>query len=370
MKHKIFITGGHLTPALSVIQALDRNKWQIFYIGRKYALEGDSALSQEWILLNKSKDINFLTLVTGRIQRSITRYFIFSICKIPLGFFIGGYYILRYRPHIILTFGGYVAIPIVFWAVLLRIPVVLHEQTRRIGLANSLTAHFARKVCVSWPDMQKIYPGNKVIMTGNPVRMEIFEVKDVISLEGVKPLLYITGGSLGAHSLNVVICEGLKDLLNEYEIIWQTGNSLETRDFQRARGSVGRIKSDLKKRIHIYEYIPSTLIGFVFKNARIVVTRSGANILTELMAMEKLALFIPLPWSGGGEQLANANLLVDKHAAEMILQENFTVQKLKLTLQELQENPVVYLDNVKKIKQKYYKPNAASSIVQVVNSLV
>src|SRR5690242_4478734 len=145
---KLLITGGHLTPALGVLQNLPRGV-EVLYVGRKYALEGDNALSLEYQTITKM-GIPFANLVTGRIQRKLTKHTLSSFFKIPSGFYDAFKIIKTYHPDVILGFGGYVAVPICVIGSLLKIPIVIHEQTVSAGIANKLLARFADKICISW----------------------------------------------------------------------------------------------------------------------------------------------------------------------------------------------------------------------------
>src|SRR3989339_499065 len=145
---KIIIIGGHLAPALSVLEALPKNT-QVLFVGRKYALEGDNALSLEYNTIT-SLNIPFVGLNTGRLQRKITRFTLFSLLKLPFGIIKSFLILIDFKPDVVVGFGGYVSIPVTFCAFVLRIPVVIHEQTMEAGLTNRLVSRFAKKICISW----------------------------------------------------------------------------------------------------------------------------------------------------------------------------------------------------------------------------
>jgi len=155
MRKKIVVTGGHLTPALAVIEKLRQDGWQIVFFGRKHALEGDPAVSVEYKIL-KEQGIPFVNLTSGRLQRSLTRYTISSLLKIPLGLIQSFYYLLKFKPNVILSFGGYLALPVALAGWILRIPIVTHEQSVIPGLATRIITHFAKKICVSWPQTMEM----------------------------------------------------------------------------------------------------------------------------------------------------------------------------------------------------------------------
>ena len=173
--YKIVITGGHLTPSLLVIEELQkRDDWEIFYFGRKYATEGDKSPSLEAKIIPQ-KGIHFLPLNAGRLQQKFTRYTFIAFLRIPFGFLQAFFYLLKIKPNIVLSFGSYVSVPVVFSAWLLKIPVMVHQQTIVMGKADRINAKYARKIAVSWPESLNNFSKpdcrqikNKVVLTGNP----------------------------------------------------------------------------------------------------------------------------------------------------------------------------------------------------------
>src|SRR3990170_2659026 len=155
---KFVVTGGHMTPAVAVLEELFKKEREtkesvrILYVGRKYAMEGDrSTPSVEYQYILRL-GVSFASLVTGRVQRVFTWYTIPSLLKIPIGFFHALFILLRFRPDAILSFGGYIAVPVVVTGWLLGIPIVTHEQTLTFGRANKVIEVFAKKIAVSWED--------------------------------------------------------------------------------------------------------------------------------------------------------------------------------------------------------------------------
>jgi UDP-N-acetylglucosamine--N-acetylmuramyl-(pentapeptide) pyrophosphoryl-undecaprenol N-acetylglucosamine transferase len=360
----IFITGGHLTPALAVIEKFDKNKWEILYIGRKYALEGDKVVSVEYTIINQKK-IKFLTIFAGRIQRALTKYTLWSIIKIPIGFLQALYYVIKYKPNVILSFGGYVALPVVLAGWLFRIPIYTHEQTMSIGLANKIISKFANKILVSWEKNLSQFPKSKTVLVGLPIRKQIFEINKKFTLPNDKPVIYITGGNLGAHSINVIIEQNLQELLKNYILIHQCGDTNEFRDFERLENIKKELPINLQKQYFIFKYITDEYIGWVMNQADILITRSGANIVVEIIQLQKPAIFIPLPWSGENEQYENAKYLEIHQAAKIILQQDLSTKMLFSNINEIlkMEKQIKY--NLKNLNQKLIQ-NAALKIVDVV----
>lgn len=237
-KYNIIICGGHLSPALAIIEKLKSINifsYSLFYFGRKSALEGDDSLSLEYITAAKLA-IPFYCLISGRLQRSISSYSLTSLLKIPVGFIQSLYYVYKLKPDIVISFGGYVALPVCIAAYIKGVPILTHEQTHVLGLSNRIIARFAEVVCLSWEHTAKVPPGTKTIYTGLPIRKAIKSVtnKKFISIGNSKlPLIYITGGSLGSRSINQVVQQILPTLLKRFRIFHQTGTANNNADYNR-----------------------------------------------------------------------------------------------------------------------------------------
>ncbi|KKU91349.1 MAG: hypothetical protein UY21_C0010G0004 [Microgenomates group bacterium GW2011_GWA1_48_10] len=313
--NRLFITGGHLTPALATVAELQkRGEWQIYFLGRKHSLEGDATLSVEYLTLKDDRTITFLPITTGRLQRHFTRYTIPSLVKIPFGFLQSLYWLAKYRPSVVLSFGGYVAIPVVLASFLLSVPVLTHEQTLIPGLSNRIISFFASKILLSWPDPGHIFPKNKSLVVGNPLRPEIFQTNKTTNCLAFKKMtnkhhsqvLYITGGNQGMQSANKIIKDALPELLKTCLVIHSAG----VKNFPQMNRFRETLSDDLKEKYFLFDFINQNDIGWVLNSADLIVGRAGANTVSEIAALGKVAVLIPLPWSGGGEQSKNAQMLL------------------------------------------------------------
>ena len=366
---KILITGGHLTPALAEMSELKKREWQIYYIGRKNALEGDAAISQEYRIIT-SLGYPFQVITAGRWHRDFNPLkSLFSLFKIPLGFWQAFVYIKKLNPQAILSFGGYVALPVAISGWLWGIPVVTHEQTFVPGLANRIIGFFCRKICVSWAKTQKYFPQTKTVLTGIPLRPELFQASHKLPITHDKPVIYITGGNLGAHSLNLVVAEALPQLLEHYTVIHQCGNAQKYRDFEYLVEKQKTLVQPLRERYFVYEYIDSAKIGWVFKHADLIVSRAGANVICEIITLGKLAILVPLPWSGGGEQEQNAKYLTEANAARMLLQPQLTVTRLLTEIIDTLAHKEEIYKNLQSLG-KAIVPDAAAKIADVIESVM
>ncbi len=346
---KVVVCGGHVTCALAVIEELKKRQGiEIFFLGRLHPMEGDNSLGLEYQLIS-SAGIPFYPIITGRLQRKFTRYTIPSLFKIPIGFFQSLGFFLKIKPDVVCSFGSYLAVPPVLAAWFLRIPVITHEQTTVSGLSNKIIAKFAKIVAVSWTSSLSHFPQNKVILTGNPIREEVFKSQgqDKISTASKDklPMIYITGGNQGAHVINEAVQQILPTLLERWEVVHQCGDSQAYKDYDALVEEASKLPEWLQKHYHLEKFVTGDDIGYILNKADLIVTRSGANIVTEIAALGKSALFIPLPYSYGGEQHQNAKLLVDAGVAEILPQSQLAGEKLLVSIWEMMENLPKYQKN-------------------------
>lgn len=361
---KIIIIGGHLAPALSVLESLPKNT-NILFVGRKYALEGDNALSLEYKTIN-SLNIPFIELNTGRWQRKLTQFTLFSLFKLPIGIIKSFIILINFRPDVVMGFGGYVSVPIIFCAYLLRIPVVIHEQTMEAGVANRLVSRFAQKICISWESSRKYFPEDKVILTGNPMRnFSVLNFKFSI-FSNKLPTIFVTGGSSGSHFINVLIEKIIRELLVDYNVIHQAGDTQGYHDFERLELLRKSLPEKLRENYIVEKFIDPSEIGDLLKLSSLVISRSGMNTITELIYFEKPAILIPLPFSQGNEQVKNAKLLEKIGLGVMLQQSNLDEKKLLQTI-----NLMVYEINSYKLDKEKLSSltirNATQNIINVVN---
>lgn len=359
---KIVLIGGHLSPALSVLEALPSD-CEVLFIGRKYTFEGDNAESLEYVTITGLK-IPFVELNTGRLQRKLTRHTISSFFKLPSGIFKSFLTLIKFKPDVVVGFGGYVSLPVIFCAYLLRIPVVIHEQTLEAGFANKFSGKFATKICISWNSSIKYFPKDKVVLTGNPIRQ--FAVRSSQFEIGNKfPVIYVTGGSSGSHFINVIIKGCLKDLLGKYNVIHQTGDAQEFNDFEKLAEERSILPAGLAERYHVEKFIEPNLIGSILEKADLVITRSGMNTITELIHFGKPALLIPLPFSQNSEQLKNAKFLEKLGLGKVLYQTELDSKKLLQAIMSMFRGIKNYKINNEKLKELPGK-NAAANIIEVI----
>jgi UDP-N-acetylglucosamine--N-acetylmuramyl-(pentapeptide) pyrophosphoryl-undecaprenol N-acetylglucosamine transferase len=376
-------TGGHVSPALAVIQTIkalaDGTEWKpVFrYIGSQNGVE--KKLAQE-------AGLDFVGVQSGKLRRAFnlrgyfTRQNITDVFRIPLGVLQSLWQVAKFRPAVVLSTGGYVSVPPVVAGWLLRVPVVTHEQTVQVGLANKIAAYFATRVALTFEGAVNELPRrlrHKAFVTGNPVRSVIFggDPERAISFFGFSPednnlpTIYVTGGAQGARVINRAVESVLPDLLKFCRIIHQCGQQPQgdEQDYDRLLLESEKLPPELRHRYFLTRFVGSE-IADVLALADLVVGRSGAGTVTEVSALGKPAIFIPLVPTGGDEQTRNAKRSADAGAAVIIRNAELDGPRL---LQELQTllNDRGHLEEMGKAALSLARPNAAHDMAETVLEL-
>lgn len=363
---KLLITGGHLAPALALIDELEKTKKNVdvIFVGRKYPTDRERTLSLEYKEISK-KNLNFISLEAGRLTRIISVSSLIGIFKIPFGFLQAFFIVNKNRPNYIMSFGGYLALPIVFWGYLFRIPVFTHEQTINPGLANKLISFFSKKIFVSFDEVKNNFPAKKTYVSGNPVKPSIFIIhKKPFSINKDRPVIYITGGTLGSHSINLHIKNIIVKLLNNYIVIHQVGDTKEHHDFEDLLVLKNKLPKDLQTRYFLVKHFFDDQIGYIYSVADLVIGRSGANTFFELLALKKPGLFIPLPWSSGREQQHHAEIFTKAGCGEIFHQITPSEKLLRL-IHQMIDKIDYYKDNFKNLS-KFYKKNVSKYLIDEI----
>jgi len=279
--------------------------WEIYWIGVRGAFEGKNIPTLESSAI-PAQGVVFHSIFAGRLQKKFTRWTIPSMLKIPVGFLHAVYLLLRIKPKVVLSFGGFAAFPVVIGSWILRIPVIIHEQTSVVGRANKFSAPLAKKIAISRESSARFFSKDKVVVTGNPLMTQIWEV-DAKSVLSDPPVVFITGGSRGSKPVNNLIESVLPELLGKYTLIHQTGHL----DFEKFKIVKNKLSKNASGRYEIYSVIDPMQMDGVYKRADIVVARAGANTVAEIMAVGRPAILIPIPWTAYDEQNKNAEFAKD-----------------------------------------------------------
>ena len=310
----IIVTGGHLTPAIAVIEEIQKlhPDYRIEFIGREESFETGGSPSYEAALARET-GIAFHPITAGKLSRTWSWATPWSLLKIPIGVIQATRLIGRLRPQVVLTFGGYVAFPVVVAAWIKGIPIITHEQTRGMGLANSIISRIAALV---------IRARDK----GVPIRKALFHPPEhpTFAVPGDRPIVYITGGSTGARSMNDLIFPILPRLLESCVVVHQTGWG----DRERALAVARALPANKRSAYVAGDYFHVSDVAWIYAHAKILVGRSGANTVAEASALAVPSLFIPLPWASRGEQDQNAQHLVSLGSALVVRQKDLTPEAL------------------------------------------
>lgn len=367
-KIKIIVTaggGGHFSPALAVMKKLEHQA-DLLFIGRKYALEGDSALSLEYLTMQEL-DIPFATITAGRLQRTLSLRSATSLTKTPVGLYQALRILRQEKPDIVLSFGGYIALPVTLGAKMLGIPVVLHEQTMRAGLANRIAGKFAEKICLTFASSAQYFPEERTVVTGTPLREDFLHPKKVTGFTEQLPMLFVTGGSLGAHAINTLIEGTIEKLLEQYLIVHQTGDAQEYQDYERLLKLREELPETLRKRYRVEKFLKPDEMAGIFQEASLVISRAGMSTIMELLYFKKPVLFIPLPHGQRGEQQENAEFMQSLGLARVKKQRDLTSETLYTEIEEM----MAELDSftLQEDLQPIIEKNAAEKIITVVLGL-
>lgn len=297
-------TGGHIFPAIAVAQELQKQypQIEILFVGAKGRMEMEKVPKAGY---------NIEGLWISGLQRKLTIQNLLFPVKVLHSVYAGLNIIKKFKPNVVVGFGGYAGGAVLFAATLKKIPTVIHEQNSYAGITNKILSKKVNTICVAYDNMQAYFPASKIVKTGNPVRSDIVAnnitqaaAKAHFKLNQNKPVLLVMGGSLGARTINNCIFRNHEMLLNHCQIIWQKGNNYPQSD--------GLQKEGLYISNFIYE------MNFAYAAADLVVSRAGALSIAELQIAGKPTILVPSPNVAEDHQTKNALALVNNQAAIMV----------------------------------------------------
>ena len=313
-------TGGHIFPAVAVGHALQRLRpgTQLLFVGaagkmemEKVPKEGFEIVGLDIVGFNRASILKNISLpfklLKSRIQAK-------NIIK-------------QFNPNAIVGVGGYASFPILYAGQHMNIPTLIQEQNSFAGKSNKILGKRAKAVCVAYEHMDKFFPADKIMLTGNPVRKNISvmarssaEGKAFFGLqENVKTILII-GGSLGAKSINESIDQDLDEILKEdVQVIWQTGKPYYQQAVNRSKAYSNRVK--------VVEFISD--MDYAYAAADVVISRAGALAIAELCIAGKPVIFVPYPFAAEDHQTSNAMALVNHNAALLVKDNEAKTELLK-----------------------------------------
>lgn len=372
---KIIISGGHLTPALAFIDFIKKNypRDEIIFVGRIFSQTKLQQFAQEKKEVSQ-KGIRFIPLKAIRISK--TRSFIQKLTTLAIFFksVLASWLIfIKEKPTILISFGGYLAIPLTIAAKLTKTPIITHEQTHCAGIANQLIARFAQKVAISHPSSAKYFPLNKTVLTGNLIRPELLKKTTKkpkwINQALLKPILLITGGNQGSWIINQTIKESLIELTKDWTVIHLCGQASSKRDYKKELSlAIKKLPITQQKNYYVVEWANAEDIAWVYNHAQVAISRAGANTTMELTIKKIPTIFIPLPFSHHDEQNKNAQFLVNQRAAELIPQKQLSSNTLIKKLKQIKDRRLKIISNLNQIKIPTNAPKLLYQLTMEVSS--
>ena len=315
MKHKFLIsgggTGGHIFPSISIANALKKQlpDAEILFVGALGRMEMERVPAAGYPIEGLP--------VSGFDRKNMLRN-IKVLWNLGRSLILARKIIRRFKPDVAIGVGGYASAPTLRAASAFGVPTVIQEQNSYAGVTNKLLAKKANRICVAYEGMEKFFPKDKIILTGNPVRQDLFSAKpktkeayEFFKLNPEKKTILVVGGSLGARTINQSIIAGLNKLAKaeDVQLIWQTGKFY----IKEARIAAGCHESE---KLIVTDFV--SRMDLAYSIADLVVSRAGASSISELCLLGKPVILVPSPNVAEDHQTQNALALVRKDAAVMI----------------------------------------------------
>lgn len=355
-------TGGHFYPLIAVAEKLNDLRQQgeniaLYYAGPdKY---NETALNEQ--------GIKYIHIPAGKRRRYFSPLNFLDPFKTFFGIFIALYKLYFIYPDCVFSKGGFTSVPVVIAAWLLRIPIIIHESDSRAGSANKIAARWARYIGIAYDEVAGYFPAEKIALVGIPIRKAFFETPasplTEIGLPTDKPLIFVTGGSLGSVRINNLILESLDELLPYYTILHQTGSENEE--------TVKKTAVELLEGNPLLEsyFVRGSLTGLemhlALAGASLVISRAGSTTIYEIANQGKPAIIIPIPEKISHDQRTNAYSYARSGAASVLEEENLTDGLLTAEINRIMSDTKLY-QGMQASAQAFAKPQAADTIANTL----
>jgi len=353
-------TGGHIFPALSIADGLRKRfpECEILFVGALGKMEMEKVPTAGYRIVGLP--------VAGFHRGEIWRNFAF-LPKLIRSMLEAKKVVKNFQPDVVIGVGGYASGPVLRVSARLGIPTVLQEQNSYAGVTNKILGRKAKKICVAYDNMERFFPAEKIVLTGNPIRQGLSsvtprtqEAKDYFNLTIDQPVILVVGGSLGAGTLNKSMLASLELIRkSDVVIIWQTGKYY-FEDIQ------NKLRENPVSNIRLMEFIPR--MDLAYSVADLVISRAGAGTISELCMVAAACILVPSPNVSEDHQTSNAMSLVEKDAAIMV-KDALAVSELipdALALVNNREKCLILSQNIKRLAT----PRATEDIVVVVATLL
>ena len=349
-------TGGHIFPAISIANELKERmpEAEILFVGALGKMEMERVPAAGYRII-------------GLPVMGFPRKLSFKM----LGFFMKLFQSMRlankviddFKPDVAIGVGGFASGPVLKAAVRKGVPAVLQEQNSYAGITNKLLSPKVNKICVAYPNMERYFPKEKIVLTGNPVRKHLIEslvnkseAYEYFKLDKGKPVILIIGGSLGARSINESVMANLEIIRQSgVQIIWQTGSYYY-------KEMLARLGPNGPENLYPMEFISH--MDRAYSVANVVISRAGAGTISELCLVAKPCILVPSPNVAEDHQTKNAMALVENHAAILIKDIDSKGRLFQQTFKLL--NDETLLKSLSENIRKLARPNAARDIVDVI----
>jgi len=348
-------TGGHTSPAVAIIEELHKRDPRLLvqWVGRRGAIEER---------VSGAAGVPFRSVPVEGWPRGRSLRKVWSMAKLGLGIARALVYIKRFEPQVVVGVGGYVCIPLCYAAQKLGVPVVLHEQNKRLGMANRLLAPKAARLLLSYPDTVGEYPREKAMVVGNPVRAGFMnppgraEARARFNLDPEAPVVLVTGGSQGARSVNAAVADAATRLEpGSAQILWMTGRA----DIEMGKAAAQQAGVRVEA-VPFIDDMPAACAA-----ADLMVCRSGASSTAEIAMMGKPSILIPYPHATDNHQEQNARAFADAGAAVLLLDGECTGERLTGLIRECLGD-AQRLRAMGKAASGLARPGAAEAIVEEI----
>ena len=338
-------TAGHVTPNLALIPRLLEKGYDVHYIGTEKGIERT--------LIEGVANVTYHAVSAGKLRRYFSLKNLADPFRVIKGMSQAAALVKRLKPDAIFSKGGFVSVPVVAGGRLNGVPVLVHESDIVPGLANKLCAPVATKICVSFEDSLEHIRGDKGVITGTPIRSELYKGKAengfrLCGFRESKPTLLVMGGSLGAKALNDAVAGALPQLLKSFNVVHLCGK--------------GKAHGSEFPGYKQFEYLDAELPD-VFALADAVISRAGANAIFEFLALKKPSLLVPLPKaSSRGDQLLNAAYFEKRGFAKVAQQETLDSDKLLALVRDLFDQK----DEIKRRMEAYACPDGTENVLKLI----
>ncbi len=343
-------TAGHVTPNMALVPELRNQGFEVHYIGSYDGIEKQ---------LIEELDVPYYGIATGKLRRYFDVKNFTDPIRVVKGFAEASSLVKKIKPNVVFSKGGFVAVPVAMAAKRHKVPFVLHESDLSPGLANRICLPYAKKVCVNFPETVNRIPKNNAVLTGTPIRRELFHGNrlkglDFCGFTANKPVILVVGGSQGSVAINEAVRNALDSLLDRFQVAHLCGEDKVDEEWKGKKGYVQ------------FEYVKKELRDLI-DMADVVVSRAGANMICELLALGKPNVLIPLPRTASrGDQILNARSFEKQGFSYVLAEEELTTERLVQGIEEVYGKREEY-HNVMKESRMW---NSIERIVAIVGECV